>query len=114
MFFWGKPYFSANSLVRTFHIDPPPHQRTNTFLTHHPGMVDPSEPGNATWPPDPETLYYSPYSPSKGFLERDSAQGEGWQWKDDRWYADMRGDVDQEGWEYAFYWNGRYRWFGGN
>ena len=77
-------------------------------------MVDPSEPGNATWPPDPETLYYSPYSPSKGFLERDSAQGEGWQWKDDRWYADMRGDVDQEGWEYAFYWNGRYRWFGGN
>ena len=69
-------------------------------------MVDPSEPGNATWPPDPETLYYSPYSPSKGFLERDSAQGEGWQWKDDRWYADMRGDVDQEGWEYAFYWNG--------
>ena len=28
--------------------------------------------------------------------------------------VDMRGDVDEEGWEYAFYWNGRYWWCGGN
>ena len=37
-----------------------------------------------------------------------------YKWKQDRWYVDMRGDVDEEGWEYAAYWNGRWKWFGGN
>jgi hypothetical protein len=114
MFFRGKPYFSSNSLVQTFKFDPPPHQRTNTFLTCHPGKIDPNDPANKSWPPDPERLYYSPYSPSSGILAMDSAHGEAWKWKQDRWYVDMRGDVDEEGWEYALYWNGRYWWCGGN
>ena len=114
MFFFGRPYFSTNSLVQSFKIDPPPYQRTDSFLTSHAGTVDPSDPRNKQWPPDPMKLYYSPYSPYDGFLSLDLAMGTSWRWKQDRWYVDMRGDVDQEGWEYAFYWNGRYWWCGGN
>ena len=114
IFVFGKPYFSGNSLIRTFKFDPPPYQRTNTFLSKHPGTIDPSDPKNKHWPPDPEKLYYSPYAPSSGILAMDSLTGHQWKWTQDRWYVDMRGDVDDEGWEYAFYWNGRYRWIGGN
>lgn len=122
MFVFGKPYFSGNSLVRSFKFDPPPYQTTNTFLTTHPGTIDPSNPRNASnakhgegnWPPDPLRLYYSPFSPHDGFLSLDSRREMSFMWKQDRWYVDMRGDVDQEGWEYAFYWNGRWRWCGGN
>jgi hypothetical protein len=111
---FGKPYFSGNSLIQSFKFDPPPYQRTNTFLALRPGLIDPSDPQNKKWPPDPEKLYYSPYSPHDGILAMDSLHGHSWTWKQDRWYVDMRGDVDDEGWEYAFYWNGRYRWCGGN
>lgn len=121
MIFFGKPYFSGNSLIQSFKIDPPPYQKTNTFLASHPGQIDPSNPHSNNsksnfkkdniWPPDPLRLYYSPYSPHDGFLSLDSS---GWEWKQDRWYVDMRGDVDDEGWEYAFYWNGRYMCCGGN
>ena len=114
MFVFGKPYFSCNALIRSLNFDPPPYQNTNTLLAAHPGPIDPSDPGNKNWPPDPLKLYYSPYSPRDGFLSLDSATGQAWQWKQGRWYVDMRGDVDEEGWEYAFYWNGRYRWCGGN
>jgi hypothetical protein len=126
MVIFGKPVFSGNSLFRSFHFDPPPHQTTNTFLTTHPGTIDPSNPHNAPphtpkdrkkgakWPPNPLNLYYSPFGPHDQFLSLDSRTGRTFEWAQDRWYVDMRGDVDQEGWEYAFYWNGKYRWCGGN
>jgi len=117
MFLFGKPYFSCNSLIHSLKFDPPAYQRTDSFLSSHPGTIDPSDPSNkfkSSWPPDPLKLYYSPYSPHDALLSLDSMKGNGWRWKQDRWYVDMRGDVDEEGWEYAFYWNGRYWWCGGN
>jgi len=129
MFFFRKPYFSSNSLVQSFKFDPPPYQNTTTFLSHPPPTdptLDPSSPHPTprnprhhskkkdTWPPDPLKLYYSPYTPRDSFLALDSETGNAWRWRQDRWYVDMRGDVDDEGWEYAFYWNGRYNWVGGN
>lgn len=125
MFLFGKPFFSGNSLLRSFKFDPPPFQTTNTFLSRDPGTIDPSNPHNAPpyppnskkekWPPDPLKLYVAPFSPHDTLLLLDSRRGgRSFMWKQDRWYVDMRGDVDQEGWEYAFYWNGRWRWCGGN
>ena len=129
MFVFGRPYFSGNSLIRTFKFDPPPYQTTSSFLTTKPGPIDPSNPhndpphilkkmtgkgGKWKWPPDPLRLYYSPFSPHDPLLSLDSRRGQSFVWRQDRWYVDMRGDVDQEGWEYAFYWNGRWRWCGGN
>ena len=129
MFFFGKPYFSSNSLIQSFKFDPPPYQNTTTFLSHPPPTdptLDPSSPHPTprnprhnskkkdTWPPDPLKLYYSPYTPRDSFLALDSETGNAWRWRQDRWYVDMRGDVDDEGWEYAYYWNGRYNWVGGN
>jgi hypothetical protein len=115
MFLFGKPYFSTNSLVQSFKFDPPPYQTTNTFLTAHPGTLDPCNPTpKAKWPPDALKLYYSSFTPRDSFLSMDSLQGYTCRWKEERWYVDMRGDVDEEGWEYAFYWNGKYKWFGGN
>jgi len=125
MFVFGKPFFSGNSLLRSFKFDPPPFQTTNSFLSHDPGTIDPSNPHNAApypphskkeeWPPDPRKLYFAPFSPRDPLLVLDSRKGgKSFTWKQDRWYVDMRGDVDQEGWEYAFYWNGRRRWCGGN
>ena len=124
MFWFGKPYFSGNSLIRTLQIDPPHFQRTSTLLTLHPGTIDPSDPMASpkssqsnckrTWPPDPSRLYYSTYGPHSGILELDSLTATSFKWKQDRWYVDMRGDVDEEGWEYAFIWDGKYWWVGGN
>ena len=129
MFLFGRPYFSGNSLIHIFKFDPPPYQTTSSFLTSSPGPIDPSNPhndplhtlkeinekgGKGKWPPDALRLYYSPFSPYDPFLSLDSRRGQSFMWRQDRWYVDMRGDVDQEGWEYAFYWNGRWRWCGGN
>jgi hypothetical protein len=143
-FFFGKPYFSCDTLIQSIKFDPPPYQKTSTFFLNPPD-IDPSDPHSTqphhlhhlnipninnptsnpkktpkkskkgpSWPPDPSKLYYSPYSPSTGILSLDSCKGSSWHWTQDRWYVDMRGDVDEEGWEYAFYWGGRYRWIGGN
>jgi len=118
MFWFGKPYFSGNSLVRTGALDPPRFQRTSTRVTINPGSIDPSNPSSSSaknaWPPDPSRLYYSTYGPHSGILELDSLTGNAWKWKQDRWYVDMRGDVDEEGWEYAYIWDGRYYFIGGN
>jgi hypothetical protein len=66
---------------------------------------------------DPTAWIDSRYRPSAVNITNAQVPDPSWEWAWRCWYVDMSGDVDEEGWEYSFWfgkrcaWHGTHPWF---
>jgi len=116
-FFFGIPLFSSNSLLN---FDPTAWE--TPVITH----AAPDKPKDALdaqkqkkWrrKMDPEKLQATLH-PSAVNITNAQLPSPLWEWSWPRWYVDMSGDVDEEGWSYSFAfwkpsasWHGTHPWF---
>jgi hypothetical protein len=72
--------------------------------------------GNALGPWDPGSWTDGEFKKSRVNIMNAQVPDPSWEWAWKTWYVDMGGDVDEEGWEYSFYfrrfaWHGNHPWF---
>jgi hypothetical protein len=65
---------------------------------------------------DPSPWVGPDYKPSAVNITNAQVPDPSWVWEWKSWYVDMSGDVDEEGWQYSFYfrkfaWHGNHPWF---